>query len=139
LSYGFAILHVNYRGSTGFGTGPLESLAGKIGENDVDDVYQAVLEALKEEGAGGKLDRARVGIVGGSHGGFLGAHSIAQHPDLFRVAALRNPVTNIASMTTSTDIPDWCWGESLGLQSYDYSTFKAPSGEYSYLCFPIFF
>lgn len=79
------------------------------------------------------LDKMRVGIVGGSHGGFLGAHAVAQHPDLFRVAALRNPVTNIASMTTSTDIPDWCWGESLGLQSYDYSTFTAPSGESSHL------
>ena len=34
----YAILHVNYRGSTGFGRKALESLTGKIGSQDVDDV-----------------------------------------------------------------------------------------------------
>ena len=76
----------------------------------------------------GVVDKNRVGIVGGSHGGFLGAHSIGQHPELFKVAALRNPVCNIASMTSSTDIPDWAWSESLGENSFDFTTFKAPTG-----------
>jgi acylaminoacyl-peptidase len=38
---------------------------------------------------------------------------------------MRNPVTNIASMITSTDIPDWCMAECMGL--YDASTFKGPT------------
>ena len=47
-------------------------------------------------------------------GGFLAGHLIGQHPDLFKVAAMRNPCTNIASMVTATDIPDWCYIETLG-------------------------
>lgn len=46
-------------------------------------------------------------VVISSHGGFLSGHLIGQFPDIFRVAAMRNPVTNIASMVTATDIPDW--------------------------------
>ena len=30
-----------------------------------------------------------------------------QAPDMYRAAAVRNPVTNIATMLGSTDIPDW--------------------------------
>ena len=47
-------------------------------------------------------------------GGFLAGHCIGQHPDIFKVAAMRNPCTNIATMVTATDIPDWCYVESLG-------------------------
>jgi acylaminoacyl-peptidase len=47
-------------------------------------------------------------------GGFLAGHCIGQHPNLFKVAAMRNPCTNIASMVTATDIPDWCYIETLG-------------------------
>ena len=50
-----------------------------------------------------------------STGGFLAGHCIGQHPDLFKVAATRNPVMNIASMVTATDIPDWCYVEALGI------------------------
>lgn len=47
-------------------------------------------------------------------GGFIAGHCIGQHPNLFKVAAMRNPCTNIASMVTATDIPDWCYVETLG-------------------------
>ena len=53
----------------------------------------------------------RVAVVGGSHGGFLSAHLIGQHPDLFKVACMRNPVTDIPGMLSSTDILDWCYVE----------------------------
>lgn len=78
-----------------------QSLAGNVGTNDVDDVYQATQAALQLRDPDSNqpvVDPTRVGIVGGSHGGFLGAHVIAAHPELYRVAALRNPVTNIPSM-----------------------------------------
>ena len=53
----------------------------------------------------------RVAVVGGSHGGFLSAHLIGQHPDLFKVACMRNPVTDIPGMLSTTDILDWCYVE----------------------------
>jgi acylaminoacyl-peptidase len=40
---------------------------------------------------------------------------------------MRNPVTNIATMVTATDIADWCYAESLG--SYDFTKFRGPTQE----------
>jgi len=123
----YAILHVNFRGSSGFGQAPLESLAGKVGVQDVKDVVYLTEHVMAK--FNNSIDYARIGVCGGSHGGFLAGHLIGQYPELFKVAAMRNPVTNIATMTTATDIPDWCYVESLGLNSYDWSKFRGPTRE----------
>jgi len=60
----YAILHVNYRGSSGFGQAALESLAGTAGSLDVLDVVAATQHVLQT----GRVDPDRVGICGGSHG-----------------------------------------------------------------------
>ena len=56
----YAILHVNYRGSTGFGKSALESRAGKIGSQDVEDV-KLLTEATLQRNAH-LLDADRVGV-----------------------------------------------------------------------------
>jgi acylaminoacyl-peptidase len=118
---GYAVLLVNYRGSIGFGQGAIESLPTNIGTLDVEDLIAATNSVLKS----GLVDPERVGICGGSHGGYLTAHATSQYPDLFRAAAMRNPVVNIASMVTATDIPDWCYVEATG--SYSWKEFKPPT------------
>lgn len=122
---GYAVLHVNYRGSTGFGQRLLESLPGQVGLLDVKDIVDAAIEISKS----GLVDPIRVGICGGSHGGFLAAHCIGQFPEIFKVAAMRNPVTNIASMVTATDIPDWCFVEALGCGYYNMSDYRGANKE----------
>lgn len=125
LYTGSVVLHCNYRGSVGFGQDSIDSLPGVIGDNDVRDVLattRAVLDMSPKV-----VDGTKVGIVGGSHGGFLSGHMVGQYPDLFKVAAMRNPVTNIPGMLTVTDIPDWCFVESLGVDSYDFSKFDIPT------------
>ena len=122
----YAVLQVNYRGSTGFGQDALESLSGNVGKQDISDLYQLTERVLY---AFTGIDSTRVGICGGSHGGFLAGHAIGQHPELFKVAAMRNPVTNIATMVTATDIPDWCYVEALGIGAYNWNTFKGPTSE----------
>ena len=117
---GYAILHVNYRGSTGFGQRALESLPGNVGNIDVKDLVNAVETVVNA----GWVDGDRVGVCGGSHGGFLAAHCIGQYPDVFKAAAMRNPVTNIATMTTATDISDWCFVEALGCGYYNPRKFR---------------
>ncbi|GIL58036.1 hypothetical protein Vafri_13236 [Volvox africanus] len=107
---GYAVLCPNFRGSTGYGQAALSSLPGRIGRQDVEDCV-AALEAAVEEGI---VDPARVSVVGGSHGGFLTAHLLGQHPGAFRCGVMRNPVTNIAAMVAASDIPDWCYVEVLG-------------------------
>ena len=121
---GYAILMVNYRGSTGFGQASIESLPSNIGTLDVADVIH-VTEQIQKSGL---VDPERIGICGGSHGGFLTGHCTGQHPGLFRAAAMRNPVVNIPSMVTATDIPDWCFVESCGV-NYNWSEYRPPSAE----------
>jgi acylaminoacyl-peptidase len=117
------VLQCNYRGSIGFGQQDLTSLLGKAGRQDVDDVIACLDAAIAQK----LVDPTRVAVVGGSHGGFLAAHLIGQHPQRFYCAVMRNPVTDISSMVGLTDIPDWCFVESawLGKSSYD----ESPSSE----------
>ncbi|XP_012681629.1 acylamino-acid-releasing enzyme [Clupea harengus] len=105
---GFALLLVNYRGSTGFGQDSIYSLPGKVGTQDVLDVQFAVESVLKQ----GCFDEQKVAISGGSHGGFLACHLIGQFPDFYKACIARNPVTNLTTMIGSTDIPDWCMVEA---------------------------
>eukprot|EP00850_Spirogloea_muscicola_P008522 SM000045S16267 [mRNA] locus=s45:548541:549966:- [translate_table: standard] len=100
VSVGYHVVHVNYRGSTGFGEEALQSLPDHVGKQDVADVLSA-LARVKEHVKGD-----RVAVVGGSHGGFLAAHQISQAPRSFKTAFLRNPVCNLASMMGVTDIAD---------------------------------
>jgi len=124
---GCAILHVNYRGSTGYGQESIDSLLGNIGSNDVADLMQALQETLDDHPT--KLDKSQLLVAGGSHGGFLTGHLIGQFPDTFKAAAMRNPVTNIPSMLGVTDIPDWCFIECLGAQGYDFTSVPIASDE----------
>jgi acylaminoacyl-peptidase len=82
LSYAFlckqgryAILHVNFRGSTGFGQAALESLAGKAGSLDVLDCVAAAKAVIDM----GYVDPERVGVCGGSHGKCCSATIYLEH------------------------------------------------------------
>ncbi|XP_051950569.1 S9 family peptidase isoform X2 [Xyrauchen texanus] len=116
IKLGFAVLMVNYRGSTGFGQDSIDSLLGNVGSQDVKDVQRAVLCALQNEAT---LDSDRIAVMGGSHGGFLACHLIGQYPDFYRACAARNPVINAATLLGTSDILDWRYS-SVGIQySFD--------------------
>ncbi|KAK2155253.1 hypothetical protein NP493_2091g00008 [Ridgeia piscesae] len=104
---GYSVLAVNYRGSTGFGQDGIESLLGKVGTQDVRDVQNAVEKVLDMD----VVDKDRVVVIGGSHGGFLTAHLIGQFPDFYKAAVCRNPVIDLCSMFGTSDIPDWVFTE----------------------------
>ncbi|VDK22865.1 unnamed protein product [Taenia asiatica] len=114
IAAGFACLLVNYRGSVGYGNSSIYSLPGKCGTIDVADCVQATEEALCELN---NPDLPCV-LLGGSHGGFLVLHLAGRHASLYRAVVARNPVTNLLSMLSTTDIPDWCWTEAgIGLDN----------------------
>ena len=111
----------------GYGSKALHALPGRIGRLDVDDVMAATRGALQLSSP--SLDEDRVGVMGGSHGGFLAAHLLGQFPSFFRAGALRNPVINIPSMFTTSDIPDWTVVEACGSGRYDFNSFAMPTVE----------
>ncbi len=65
-SRGFAVLDVNYGGSTGYGRAYRERLNGRWGIVDVDDCVNAVRYVIDR----GEVDEKRVTITGGSAGGY---------------------------------------------------------------------
>ncbi|XP_027366055.1 acylamino-acid-releasing enzyme-like [Abrus precatorius] len=109
-SLGYSLLIVNYRGSLGFGEEALQSLPGKVGSQDVNDVLSAIDHVINLGLAG----PSKITVMGISHGGFLTTHLIGQEPDKFIAAAAINPVCNLALMIGTTDIPDWCYVEAFG-------------------------
>ncbi|KAF9677661.1 hypothetical protein SADUNF_Sadunf08G0130700 [Salix dunnii] len=123
-SLGYSLLIVNYRGSLGFGEEALQSLPGKVGSQDVNDVITAIDHVIDT----GVASPSKIAVIGGSHGGFLTTHLIGQAPDKFVAAAARNPVCNLASMVGITDIPDWCYVETYGVEGKTKFT-EAPSVE----------
>eukprot|EP01132_Coremiostelium_polycephalum_P006688 gene6688-8274_t len=104
---GYNIAYINYRGSTGFGKDFVDCLPGSIGTLDVKDCIRTLEYILDMDKS---VDQNRVAVMGGSHGGFLSAH-LASFPQ-FKTVVMRNPVVDIASMGTISDIPDWCFFEA---------------------------
>jgi dipeptidyl aminopeptidase/acylaminoacyl peptidase len=66
-SHGYAMLHPNYRGSTGYGDKFLTDLVGHENDLDVKDIL-AGADALVEKGV---ADPERLGVMGWSNGGYL--------------------------------------------------------------------
>ncbi|XP_045497001.1 acylamino-acid-releasing enzyme-like isoform X1 [Colias croceus] len=105
---GFASVQINYRGSIGNGDSSVRFLPQRIGRVDVIDCKMAADEVIKYY----SIDEKKLCLFGGSHGGFLVAHLSGQYPDFFKVTVSRNPVIDISSMASVSDIPDWCYVEA---------------------------
>ena len=97
LSHGFAVLDVNYRGSTGFGRPYRESLYGQWGLFDVDDcVYGA--RALADRGL---VDPQHLFIRGSSAGGLTVLNALAKH-DAFAAGTSYYGVTDLTTLFATT-------------------------------------
>jgi dipeptidyl aminopeptidase/acylaminoacyl peptidase len=79
---GFVVVAPNYRGSSGYGRAFLDANNRDWGGGDLGDLLAAV-DALAATGA---LDPARVGIGGGSYGGYLTLRAITAAPERFHAA-----------------------------------------------------
>jgi acetyl esterase/lipase len=87
---GFAYASVNYRGSIGFGEGFRESLTGRIGTVEVDDIV-AARRWLVDTGV---ADPDRIILNGYSYGGYLTCMTMGLHPGLWAGGIAGAPVVD---------------------------------------------
>ncbi|MGA3025244.1 MAG: S9 family peptidase [Bryobacteraceae bacterium] len=76
---GYAVLQPNYRGSTGYGKRFLDASNGEWGRKMQDDLTWGVKHLVER----GIADAARVGIFGGSYGGYAALAGVAFTPDVY--------------------------------------------------------
>ncbi len=95
---GYAVLAVNFTGSMGYGQAFMDAIIGDWGGAPATDVLLAVEQAVKM----GLADPGRVGVTGGSYGGFLAAYLIGQ-TDRFGAAVVCRAVLNQVSEYGTTD------------------------------------
>lgn len=99
-SAGYAVVIGNPRGSGGYGLDHGRAVIGAMGTVDVDDVL-ALLDAALERP---DLDASRVGIMGGSYGGFMTSWVAAHHGERFVAAWSERAVNAWDSFAGSSDI-----------------------------------
>ncbi|MEL0068809.1 MAG: S9 family peptidase [Gammaproteobacteria bacterium] len=111
VNQGYAILGANNRGSSGYGKTFYNMDNKAHGEGDLQDIVwgRKYLESLDW------VDENRIGIIGGSYGGFMVAAALAFEPDVFDVGINIFGVTNW--VRTLKSIPPW-W-ESFREALYD--------------------
>ena len=90
---GYAVLQVDFRGSTGYGRRHLTAAIGEIGRAMHDDLIDAVDWAV----ARGYADPDRVGIYGGSYGGYAALVGITATPDRFAAAVDHVGISDLAN------------------------------------------
>ena len=90
LDAGFAVVHVNYRGSTGYGSAWRDALTARIGHTELADVA-AVYDRLL---ADGRIDPASCVLAGYSWGGFLTLLGLGTQPERWAVGIGGVPVAD---------------------------------------------
>lgn len=96
-SRGFAVVDVNYRGSTGYGRDYRFRLERQWGLADVDDCIAAARFLVER----GDADGARVGITGGSAGGYTTLCALTFH-DYFRTGASHYGIGDLEALARDT-------------------------------------
>ncbi|GAA5175477.1 S9 family peptidase [Pseudonocardia eucalypti] len=91
-SHGYAVLDVDYRGSTGYGRTYRNALRHRWGRIDVTDCIHAVTHLTKS----GRVDPNRVAICGSSAGAYTALRALAT-TDIFRAGCVRHAVIDPAT------------------------------------------
>ncbi|HEX8476389.1 MAG TPA: S9 family peptidase [Pyrinomonadaceae bacterium] len=91
LARGYAVLDLNFRGSTGFGKRFTRLDNGRLRPNAVKDMAAAV-DWLA--GSGRAVDATRVAVMGGSYGGYMTLAALTQLPEKFRAGVSFVGVSN---------------------------------------------
>ncbi|MEW6206823.1 MAG: prolyl oligopeptidase family serine peptidase [Acidobacteriota bacterium] len=92
MERGFVVMDVDYRASAGYGRDWRTAIYRHMGGRDLDDQVDAARWLVSEHG----VDSRRIGIYGGSYGGFITLMAMFTQPDVFAAGAALRPVTDWA-------------------------------------------
>ncbi len=99
---GFAVFYPNYRGSTGRGVA-----FSKLGQADyAGKEFDDLIDAIDHFVEAGLVDRGRVGVTGGSYGGFASAWCATYHSERFAASVMFVGISDQISKFGTTDIPN---------------------------------
>ncbi len=105
---GYAVLQPNFRASTGFGKKFLNAGNGKWGETMQDDLTFGVKHLV----ANGTVDPKRVGIMGGSYGGYATLAGVAFTPEVYAAGVAIVAPSNLLTLLDSIP-PYWEAGRKM--------------------------
>jgi acetyl esterase/lipase len=107
---GFAVVRVNYRGSTGYGTAWRDAIEHRVGLTELEDI-SAVREWAVSSGV---ADASQIVLAGGSWGGFLTLLGIGTSPSAWSVGLAAVPVADYVAAYED---------EMEGLRAFDRALF----------------
>ncbi|MEM0015362.1 MAG: S9 family peptidase [Zestosphaera sp.] len=107
---GFAVVYTNPRGSDGYSE-EFADIRCHFGERDYQDLMEAVDYVLTKYG--GRLDPERVGVAGGSYGGFM-VNWIVTHTGRFAAAVTQRSISDWVSKFGTTDIGFYFNADMIG-------------------------
>ncbi len=91
-SKGYVVLDPDYRASSGYGRDWRTAIYRHMGGKDLDDVVDGAKFLVATE----KVNPKRIGVYGGSYGGFITLMAMFTTPDVFAAGAALRPVTDWA-------------------------------------------
>ncbi len=106
---GYAVLQVNYRGSTGYGRAYRDKLRDNWGIYDVEDAVSGVRHLATQ----GRADKDRLVIMGGSAGGFTVLKALEDYPGVFKAGICLYGVANQFTLVADTHKFEERYSDSL--------------------------
>lgn len=98
VDHGYAVVRINYRGSTGYGSAWEHAIQGRVGLTELDDVLAVRSWVV----AHGIADPARLVLAGSSWGGYLALLGVGRYPDLWAVGLADAPIADYVSAYADT-------------------------------------
>lgn len=99
VANGYAVYYINPRGSSSYGEDWASAVGGHYGERDYQDIMEATDHVIKHF----PVDTKRVGVTGGSYGGFM-TNWIVGHTNRFKAAVTQRCISNFISFFGTSDI-----------------------------------
>jgi len=106
---GYTVFYCNPRGGTGYSEKHLNAIVGRWGTVDYDDVMRFTDVVLRRYKF---LDRTRIGVAGGSYGGYM-TNWIIGHTQRFKCAVTQRCISNWLSFIGASDF-GWAWTRNWG-------------------------